>query len=74
MGKLSTWVLHVCYFLLGMLLLAFVQAPAYMRWIFLILVPINLTMDLQQGVSMDAPALVTLLFLFSIGYFTFLQS
>ncbi|XP_046463606.1 protein brambleberry-like [Daphnia pulex] len=75
-GKLSTWVLHVCYFLLGMLLLAFVQAPAYMRWIFLFLVPINLTMDLQQGVSMDAPALVGLLFVFSLGYrvFLFLKS
>nr|CAH0113208.1 unnamed protein product [Daphnia galeata] len=71
-GKLSTWVLHVCYFLLGMLLLAFVQAPSYMRWIFLFLVPINLTMDLQQGVSMDAPALVGLLFMISLGYRVFL--
>lgn len=66
-GKLSTWILHVCYFLLGMLLLAFVQAPSYMRWIFLVLVPINLTMDLQQGVALDAPALVSLLFTFSMG-------
>ncbi|KAI9560103.1 hypothetical protein GHT06_014113 [Daphnia sinensis] len=71
-GKLSTWVLHVCYFLLGMLLLAFVQAPSYMRWIFLFLVPINLSMDLQQGVAMDAPALVGLLFAVSTGYRAFL--
>ncbi|KAK4029654.1 protein brambleberry [Daphnia magna] len=71
-GKLSTWVLHVCYFLLGMLLLAFVQAPSYMRWIFLFLVPINLSMDLQQGVAMDAPALVGLLFVVSTGYRVFL--
>ena len=66
-GKLSTWILHVCYFLIGMLLLAFAQAPSYTRWIFLVLVPINLTMDLQQGVAMDVPALVTLLFMFSFG-------
>lgn len=67
LGKLSTWVLHVCYFLLGMLLLSFVQAPSYTRWIFLFLVPINLAMDLQQGLAMELPALVSLLFLFSFG-------
>lgn len=53
--------------LCNLCILAFVQAPSYMRWIFLFLVPINLTMDLQQGVSMDAPALVGLLFMISLG-------
>jgi len=50
-----------------MILLSFVQAPSYTRWIFLILVPVNLAMDLQQGIAMELPALVGLLFLFSFG-------
>ena len=69
MGKLSTWVLHVCYFFLGMLLLSFVQAPSYTRWIFLLLVPVNLAMDLQQGLAMELPALVGLLIFFSLGMY-----
>lgn len=47
------------------------QAPSYMRWIFLVLVPINLSMDLQQGIAMDAPALVGLLFVISTGTYLF---
>ncbi len=35
-------------------ILAFVQAPSYMRWIFLFLVPVNLTMDLNEMFFMDA--------------------
>lgn len=50
-----------------MLLLAFAQAPGYTRWIFLIIVPINLTMDLQQGTAMDIPALAILVLLCSLS-------
>ena len=67
LGKLSTWILHSGYFLFGMLLLSFVQAPSYTRWIFLMLVPVNLTMDLQQGIALELPALICLMFLLSFG-------
>ena len=68
LGNLSTWVVHVCYFLFGMLLLSFTQAPSYTRCLFLVMVPLNLMMDLHQGVAMQLPALITLLVLFSLLY------
>ena len=54
-------------FQLGMLLLSFLQAPSYTRCAFLVLVPINLAMDLQQGFVLELPALVTLLLAVSMG-------
>jgi len=68
LGNLSTWLIHVGYFLFGMLLLSFAQAPAYTRCIFLMIVPINLMMDLQHGVVMELPALITLLVIVSLVY------
>jgi len=50
-----------------MLLLSFLQAPSYTRCAFLVLVPINLAMDLQQGFVLELPALVTLLLAVSMG-------
>lgn len=71
LGKLSTWVIHVCYLLLGMLLLAFLQAPSYTRWLFLMIIPVNLAMELRHGYVMDLPALVGLLIGASLGNFHF---
>ena len=51
-----------------MLLLAFLQAPGYTRWLFLTIVPVNLAMDLQNGYAMEIPALVTLLVASSLGF------
>ena len=61
----------MCHLFLGMLLLSFLQAPTYTRWIFMFLVPVNLAMDLQQGYVMEVPAVITLLLAASLSMFFF---
>ena len=62
----------MCHLFLGMLLLSFLQAPTYTRWIFMFLVPVNLAMDLQQGYVMEVPAVITLLLAASLSTFSYI--
>ena len=59
--------LHLGFLLLGMLLLAFLQAPAAVRLGLLLVVPANLLSLLQAGPVLEFSAITTLLVTLFLG-------